>query len=116
MIKEMITGKIQTAIDEKKAFFEEVKSMRPSDIQDDETYSRLVANPLWEGVKAQTGGLLTLACKIPAVKKKVGDIQVKFCNGMIKVRDDLIVIENDKISFVDDFQKKIVPTIKSAFV
>ena len=116
MIKNMIEGKIQSAIDEKKALFEEIKAMKPSDIQDDEIYSKLITNPIWEGVKAQTGGLLTLACKIPAVQKKVNVFQTKFSGGMFKVRDDLIVIENEKVSFVDDFQQKLVPTIKAAFV
>lgn len=118
MIKEMIEKKIQVTIDEKKALFEEIKSMRPSDVKDNEIYARLVATPIWEGVKAQTGGLLTLACKISAVQKKVDEVQAKFRVGMFKVRDDLIVIDtkNDKISFSEDFQKKLVPTIKSAFV
>ena len=115
MIKEKLEGKIQAAINEKRAIFEDIKSIRPADIEHDEIYTKLVTTPIWEGVKAQSGGLLSLACKIPSVQKKVNAVQEKFCKGMIKVRDDLIIIENEKIVFVDDFQKKIVPTIKTAF-
>lgn len=116
MIKKMIEGKIQVAIEKKKALLEEVKSMRPSDIKNDDIYSRMITKPIWEGVKAQSGGLLTLACKIPSIQKKVNDIQAKFTLAMFKVRDDLIIVESDKIRFVNDFQTKLVPTIKTAFV
>ncbi len=87
---------------------ETFKDLKPSDVQDNEKYNSIIINPLWEAVKLQSGGAITAASKFI-------DVEAKFKQGLLNIRDELIQVEGEKVALDPDFQSKAVPTLISAF-
>jgi hypothetical protein len=83
---------------------ETFKSLKPSSVQDDSIYRKLLVGPLWTALDASAGGSLALV-------QKFYDVKTKFDKAMFDVRKELIIVEGDKVSLVEGFQDKVVPTI-----
>lgn len=81
--------------------------LKPADVQDDEKYTKLIVDPLWLVVEAQTGGTLSSL-------QKFIDVKSKFKEGLFQVREELITVEGDEVKLNPDFTAKIGPTINKA--
>lgn len=66
-------------------------------IQDDPRYSKLVVEPAYLAVVAASNGITKL---IPEFKER-------FAKLMVKVRDELVVVENSTVKVVEDFKAKL---------
>lgn len=79
------------------------KSLKPSSVQDDSIYRKMIVEPLWTAIDASAGGSLLLV-------QKFCDVKTKF-----DIRKDLIIVEGEKVSLVNGFQDKVTPTIINSF-
>ncbi len=100
-----VQEKIGPAIQEKMDLF---KSLKPSDVNDDEKYGAMVVSPMWAFVKIQSGGAISAA-------QKFVDVESKFNDGLFDVRNELIVVEDEKVALDPDFSEKVVPTVMKSF-
>ncbi len=86
------------------------KSLKPTDVYDDEKYANLVVNPLWLYVKLQSSGALAALQKISNV-----DVEQRFRKGLFHVRNELIQISGDAVQLDPNFSDKVGPTLIQAF-
>jgi hypothetical protein len=84
------------------------KSLKPSSVQDDSIYRKMIVEPLWTAIDASAGGSLLLV-------QKFCDVKTKFDKAMFDIRKDLIIVEGEKVSLVNGFQDKVTPTIINSF-
>jgi len=83
------------------------KNLKPSQVNDDPFYQQLIISPLWALVKAQSGGTVT------ALQKFV-DVEGKFKNALLDVRNELVMVEGEKVSLHPEFENKVGPTFLEA--
>jgi hypothetical protein len=83
------------------------KELKPSDVNDDEKYQNFIVSPLWALVKMQSGGAISAA-------QKFIDVEGKFNKGLFDVRDELISVEDEKVSIDPEFNDKIVPVLMAS--
>lgn len=84
------------------------KGLKPADVQDDEKYTNIVIKPIYQAVELQSGGAIKAA-------QKFIDVEGKFHQGFMNIRNELITVEGDKVNLHPEFGSKVLPTLVSAF-
>ena len=85
------------------------RALKPSDVQDDAKFKMLVVDPLWLCIKLQSGGTLATLQKVVSI-----DVESRFRSGLFHVRDELIRVDDGKVSLDPNFQEKLAPTLMQA--
>jgi hypothetical protein len=98
-------GLVQKAVDTMapslSEHLEKVKSLDPAIIHDDEQFTSKVINPAYLAVSASTSGVASL---VPKFKEK-------FHAAFLHLRDEIIHVEDGKVSLAEGYQSKIGPAL-----
>jgi len=84
---------------------ENIKTLKPVDVNDDEKFDSLVIGPMLMSISGSSGGVTNL---IP----KFDD---RFKEAMFHVRNELILVEGDTVSIVEDAQSKLPTALVDGF-
>lgn len=76
---------------------EKVKSLRPEQLFDDTAFHQYVTKPTWLVVTASLGGL----------NKLYPPFEEKFSGMMMHIRNEIVQINDGKITFADGFRSKL---------
>lgn len=98
---EQLKKEIGPVVQEKIDLFQNLK---PSDINDDGKYQAVIVSTLWQLAKAQSGGAIGIA-------QKFVDVEKKFRDGLFNVRNELVHVQDEKVSLDPEFSDKVVPVL-----
>ena len=76
---------------------EKITGLKPSDINDDDKFDSVVISPLLLSIKAASSGVTGL----------IPNFNERFKGAMYHLRKELIVIEGDKVSLVENAQENL---------
>ncbi len=79
---------------------DKIKSLKPTDVNDDGKFDSLIIAPMLVSISGASGG----------VTKLIPKFNDRFKTAMFHVRNELIVIEGDKVTIVEGGQAKL-PTV-----
>ena len=77
-----------------------IKELKPTDVLDNVKFNSMVISPMLLSISASSGG----------VTKLIPKFDQRFQSAMLHVRDELILIEDDKIKLAENSQTRL-PTV-----
>ena len=84
---------------------EKIQELEPQQVKDDGLYREKVIDPALSAVKVASSGVAGL---IPGFDDR-------FANALIKVRDELLVVDQEKVALVDDFAGRLPAVLMDGF-
>ena len=84
---------------------DKIKSLKTTDINDDAKFESLVISPMLVTILAASGG----------VTKLVQNFDDRFKSAMFHVRNELIEVDGDQVTLVDDVQTKLPSVLAEGF-
>jgi len=84
---------------------EKLQQLDPQQVKDDGLYREKVIDPALTAVKVASSGVAGL---IPG-------FDGRFANALIKVRDELLVVDQDKVALVEDFAGRLPNVLMEGF-
>ncbi len=84
---------------------DKIKTLKPTDINDDAKFNSLVISPMLISILAASGG----------VTKLVPKFDDRFKSAMFHVRNELIETDGNNVKLVDDVQAKLPSVLAEGF-
>ena len=84
---------------------DDIKSLKPTDILDDVKFSTMVISPMLLSFSASSGGATKLIPKFDE----------RFRAAMLHVRNELVLVENDKVKLAENSQSLLPKTLIEGF-
>ena len=105
--KELAMAEVEKQLGGLASQLEILKTSKPSDIQDDTKFHAVITTPVWNHLRLASGDAISMA-------QKFIDLEGKFKTALLHVRDELIMVEGEKVNLHLEFQQKLVPTIMAS--
>ena len=88
-----------------KEHMDTIKTLKPTDIQDNIKFKTMIISPMLISVSASSGG----------VTKLIPKFDERFQSAMLHVRNELVLVENDKVKLVEDSETKLPNVLLDGF-
>lgn len=84
---------------------DKIKSLKPSEINDDAKFETLIIKPMLLSISGASGGVTKLIPKFDS----------RFTAAMFHVREELIVVDGEKVILVEDGQSRLPKVLVEGF-
>ena len=84
---------------------DKIKTLKPTDVNDDGKFDSLIIAPMLLSIAGASGGVTKLIPKFDS----------RFKTAMFHVRNELIVVDGEKVKLIEDGQSKLPKTLVEGF-